>query len=109
MNVIARPSDADTATLRGASQYGLARRPWVSSVIAPRSYIMKVGRNRLVISDMLNARISRLNFLLKKKIREDARLIFGKTTLVCKSARTGTQTRGAPFDEHTVYFVFSGV
>lgn len=39
---IARPSDADTATLRGAARYGLARRPLVSSVIAPRSYIMKV-------------------------------------------------------------------
>jgi len=42
IKVIARPSDADTATLRGAAQYGLARRPLVSSVIAPRSYIMKV-------------------------------------------------------------------
>jgi len=40
--VIERPPDADTATLRGAAQYGLARRPLVSSVIAPRSYIMKV-------------------------------------------------------------------
>lgn len=42
IKVIARPSDADTATCRGAAQYGLARRPLVSSVIAPRSYIMKV-------------------------------------------------------------------
>jgi len=42
IKVIARPSDADTATLRGAAQYGLARRPLVSSVIAPRSYLMKV-------------------------------------------------------------------
>jgi len=42
IRVIARPPDADTATLRGAAQYGLARRPLVSSVIAPRSYIMKV-------------------------------------------------------------------
>ncbi|RDB19633.1 Heat shock protein 12B [Hypsizygus marmoreus] len=42
IKVIARPPDADTATLRGAAQYGLARRPLVSSVIAPRSYIMKV-------------------------------------------------------------------
>ncbi|KAF9054273.1 hypothetical protein BJ165DRAFT_1522813 [Panaeolus papilionaceus] len=40
--VIARPPDADTATLRGAAAYGLARRPLVSSVIAPRSYLMKV-------------------------------------------------------------------
>ncbi|KAI5120632.1 hypothetical protein M0805_009392 [Coniferiporia weirii] len=42
IRVVARPSDADTATCRGAAQYGLARRPLVSSVIAPRSYIMKV-------------------------------------------------------------------
>ncbi|KAG5638936.1 hypothetical protein H0H81_008436 [Sphagnurus paluster] len=42
IKVIARPADADTATLRGAARYGLARRPLVSSVIAPRSYIMKV-------------------------------------------------------------------
>lgn len=41
--VIARPPDADTATLRGAATYGLARRALVSSVIAPRSYIMKVS------------------------------------------------------------------
>ncbi|KAG6856845.1 hypothetical protein H0H87_012903 [Tephrocybe sp. NHM501043] len=42
IRVIARPADADTATLRGAARYGLARRPLVSSIIAPRSYIMKV-------------------------------------------------------------------
>jgi len=42
IRVIARPSDADTATCRGAAQYGLARRPLVSSVISPRAYIMKV-------------------------------------------------------------------
>lgn len=42
VKIMARPSDADTATARGAAQYGLARRPLVSSVVAPRSYIMKV-------------------------------------------------------------------
>ncbi|KAG9217771.1 hypothetical protein CCMSSC00406_0003540 [Pleurotus cornucopiae] len=42
IRVIERPPDADTATVRGAARYGLARRPLVSSVIAPRSYIMKV-------------------------------------------------------------------
>lgn len=42
IRVIARPPDSDTATLRGAAQYGLARRALVSSVIAPRSYLMKV-------------------------------------------------------------------
>lgn len=42
VRVIARPPDADTATLRGAAQHGLSRRPLVASVIAPRAYIMKV-------------------------------------------------------------------
>ncbi|KAG7087569.1 hypothetical protein E1B28_013524 [Marasmius oreades] len=42
IRIIARPADADTATLRGAARYGLAQRPLVSNVIAPRSYIMKV-------------------------------------------------------------------
>lgn len=42
ISVIARPSDCDTATVRGAAQYGLARRPLVSSVIAPQSYMLKV-------------------------------------------------------------------
>lgn len=42
IKVIARPSDADTATVRGAALYGLARKSIVSTVIAPRSYIMKV-------------------------------------------------------------------
>jgi hypothetical protein len=53
VKVIARPSDADTATGRGAAQYGLARRPLVSSVVAPRSYMMKVRhltRPRIKIS-----------------------------------------------------------
>ena len=42
IRVIARPSDCDTATVRGAAQYGLARRSLVSSVIAPQSYMLKV-------------------------------------------------------------------
>jgi hypothetical protein len=42
IKVIARPADADTATCRGAAQYGLARRPLVSSVISPRAYLLKV-------------------------------------------------------------------
>ncbi|KIM65535.1 hypothetical protein SCLCIDRAFT_1212271 [Scleroderma citrinum Foug A] len=42
IKVIGRPSDADTATLRGAALYGLSRKLVVSTVIAPRSYIMKV-------------------------------------------------------------------
>jgi len=42
IKVIARPSDADTATCRGAAQYGLARPRLVSSIIAPKSYIIHV-------------------------------------------------------------------
>jgi hypothetical protein len=42
IKVIARPADADTATARGAAQYGLARKLLVSSVISPRSYFMRV-------------------------------------------------------------------
>ncbi|OBZ74645.1 Heat shock protein 12B [Grifola frondosa] len=42
IRVIARPADCDTATVRGAAQYGLARRALVSSVVAPQSYILKV-------------------------------------------------------------------
>ncbi len=45
IKVIARPPDADTATVRGAAQYGLAGRPLVSSIVVPRSYIMKVRRS----------------------------------------------------------------
>ncbi|EJT97177.1 actin-like ATPase domain-containing protein [Dacryopinax primogenitus] len=39
---VVRPADADVATVRGAAQYGLARRPLVQSVIAPKAYLMKV-------------------------------------------------------------------
>jgi hypothetical protein len=50
VKVIARPSDADTATARGAAQYGLARRPLVSSVVAPRSYMMNVSSRDAYVS-----------------------------------------------------------
>lgn len=43
IKVIARPFDADTATVRGAAQYGLSRKTIVSTVIVPRAYIMKVS------------------------------------------------------------------
>ncbi|GAA5978586.1 hypothetical protein JCM11641_002779 [Rhodosporidiobolus odoratus] len=44
IGIIARPRDTDVATLQGAARYGLgliSGRPAVSSVISPRSYIMK--------------------------------------------------------------------
>lgn len=40
--VVARPADADAATLLGAAKYGLASRPLVSSFISPRSYLIKI-------------------------------------------------------------------
>lgn len=43
IKVIARPDDADTATARGAAQYGLAGKTLVTTVICPRAYLMKVG------------------------------------------------------------------
>jgi hypothetical protein len=42
IKVIARPDDADTATARGAAQYGLAGKTLVTTVICPRAYLMKV-------------------------------------------------------------------
>ncbi|GAA5878397.1 hypothetical protein JCM8547_007907 [Rhodosporidiobolus lusitaniae] len=42
--IIARPRDCDVSTLQGAARYGLgliSGKPAVSSVISPRSYIMK--------------------------------------------------------------------
>ncbi|KAK7029838.1 heat shock protein 12B [Favolaschia claudopus] len=42
IQTIARPPDSDTATLRGAARYGLARRSLVSQFVVPRSYVMKV-------------------------------------------------------------------
>lgn len=54
IKVIARPADCDTATVRGAAQYGLARRPLVSSVIAPQSYMMKVSPRVSTASDTNN-------------------------------------------------------
>ncbi|KZP30051.1 actin-like ATPase domain-containing protein [Athelia psychrophila] len=42
IKVIARPADADTATARGAAQYGLAGKKLVTTVISPRAYLMKV-------------------------------------------------------------------
>lgn len=42
--IVARPTDADVATLQGAARYGLGLiggKGTVSSVISPRSYIMK--------------------------------------------------------------------
>ncbi|KAJ7682898.1 hypothetical protein B0H17DRAFT_1075328, partial [Mycena rosella] len=42
IHTLARPPDSDTATLRGAARYGLARRALVSQLVVPRSYVMKV-------------------------------------------------------------------
>ena len=42
IGIIVRPLDADIATLRGAAQYGMSKKQLMSSVIAPRSYMIKV-------------------------------------------------------------------
>ena len=42
IGIIVRPPGPNTATLRGAGQYGLSKRQLVSSVIALRSYMIKV-------------------------------------------------------------------
>jgi len=42
IRVIARPDDTDTATCRGAARYGLAHLPLVSTVVAPKSYMIRV-------------------------------------------------------------------
>ncbi|KAF8183795.1 hypothetical protein K438DRAFT_1131087 [Mycena galopus ATCC 62051] len=42
IHTLARPPDNDTATLRGAARYGLARRRLVSQFVVPLSYVMKV-------------------------------------------------------------------
>ncbi|KIM41571.1 hypothetical protein M413DRAFT_27891 [Hebeloma cylindrosporum] len=40
---ITRPPDSDTAKSRGAAACGLTKRPIVSSIIVPQSYLMKEG------------------------------------------------------------------
>ncbi|GAA5914368.1 Hsp70 family protein [Sporobolomyces salmoneus] len=40
IGIIAKPRDSDVSVLKGAARYGLGK-PTVSSVISPRSYIMK--------------------------------------------------------------------
>ncbi|KAF7307712.1 hypothetical protein MKEN_01131300 [Mycena kentingensis (nom. inval.)] len=52
VSTIARPPDSETATLRGAARYGLARRPLVSQLVTPRSYVLKV-RKYLLMLDLL--------------------------------------------------------
>lgn len=87
IGVIARPVDADTATLRGAARYGLARRPLVASVIAPRSYIMKV-RHSLVHAPATDG-VLRSSCLLSLRIGRSALRTSVRTTPVCTSATTG--------------------
>lgn len=98
IRTIARPPDADTATLRGAAQYGLAKRSLVSTVIAPRSYIMKVKlpadqedwlkRPAYIKQNDAGASIceNRLQYLVSKGaiIRKGQRL----TTKFCKFSQT---------------------
>lgn len=60
--LIARPKDCDVSTLQGAARYGLgliSGKPAVSSVIAPRSYLMKVRSMFSPILDVSDLPLSR--------------------------------------------------
>ncbi|KZV91854.1 hypothetical protein EXIGLDRAFT_693266 [Exidia glandulosa HHB12029] len=76
--IIARPTDADTATCRGAAEYGLSRRELVSSIVVPRAYVMKVKlpaeqedyqkRPNFIINNAAGAAVceNRLQYLVTK-------------------------------------------
>lgn len=99
ISVIARPSDCDTATLRGAAQYGLAGRSLVSSVIAPQSYMMKVSgktttplreiRSSGVLDMCHPSFIVRSNCLPSQKTISDDPRISVRTMLASRYVRTG--------------------
>nr|GAT50247.1 predicted protein [Mycena chlorophos] len=96
--IIVRPPDCDTATLRGAARYGLARRPLVSQLVIPRSYVMKVKlpaeaedrsrRPAYVRYNDAGVEIceNRLQYLLRKGsvVRKGQRVV----TPFCKFSRT---------------------
>ncbi|KAJ6476249.1 actin-like ATPase domain-containing protein [Mycena sanguinolenta] len=98
IHTIARPPDSDTATLRGAARYGLARRRLVSQLVVPRSYVMKVKlpaepedrvqRPGYVYVNDAGVEIceNRLQYLVQKGaiIRKGQRI----TTRFCKFSRT---------------------
>ncbi|KAJ3550483.1 hypothetical protein NMY22_g464 [Coprinellus aureogranulatus] len=100
--IIARPPDADTATLRGAAQYGLAKKTLVSTIICPRSYIMKVKlpaeqedwlkRPAYIKSNDAGVSIceNRLQYLVSKGaiIRKGQRL----TTKFCKFSQSASDS-----------------
>jgi len=102
IKVIARPADADTATARGAAQYGLAGKTLVTTVISPRAYLMKVKlpaepedwqKRPAYISDN-NAGVSicenRLQYLVHKGaiLRKGQRVL----TKFCKFSQTSQDT-----------------
>ncbi|KAF7345112.1 hypothetical protein MVEN_01675100 [Mycena venus] len=102
IHTLARPPDSDTATLRGAARYGLARRRLVSQFVVPRSYVMKVKlpaepedrvrRPAYVHVNDAGVEIceNRLQYLVQKGaiIRKGQRI----TTRFCKFSRTRDDT-----------------
>ncbi|KAJ7778510.1 actin-like ATPase domain-containing protein [Mycena metata] len=102
IRTLARPPDSDTATLRGAARYGLARRPLVSQLVVPRSYVMKVKlpaepedrvrRPAYVYINDAGIEIceNRLQYLVQRGaiIRKGQRI----TTRFCKFAKTPDDT-----------------
>ncbi|KAJ7147329.1 actin-like ATPase domain-containing protein [Mycena filopes] len=102
IRILARPPDSDTATLRGAARYGLARRSLVSQLVVPRSYVMKVKLpaepedriRRPAYVHINDAGIeiceNRLQYLVQRGaiIRKGQRI----TTRFCKFAKTPDDT-----------------
>ncbi|KAJ7619528.1 actin-like ATPase domain-containing protein [Roridomyces roridus] len=103
IHTIARPPDSDTATLRGAARYGLARRPLVSHMVVPRSLVMKVklpaepeDRVRrpayIFYSEQMGADAceNRLQYLAKKGaiVKKGERIM----TRFCKFSKTSNDT-----------------
>lgn len=69
IKVIGRPFDADTATLRGAARYGLeAGKNLVSSIVAPRSYLLKASLLTISRPRLFSKIKYRLNSLRSKRI-----------------------------------------
>ncbi|KAJ7260968.1 actin-like ATPase domain-containing protein [Mycena haematopus] len=102
IHTIASPPDSDTATLRGAARYGLARRRLVSQLVVPQSYVMKVKlpaepedrihRPGYIYVNDAGVEIceNRLQYLAQKGaiIRKGQRI----TTRFCKFSRTRNDT-----------------
>ncbi|KAJ6619054.1 hypothetical protein B0H10DRAFT_1794150 [Mycena sp. CBHHK59/15] len=101
--LIARPPDADTATLRGAARHALERRPLVAQVVAARGYGVRaklpaeaedrVRRPAYISRNAAGVQVcaNRLQYLVHKGavLRKGQRV----TTRFCKFSRDGGDSR----------------